>query len=154
MAYREFTDDRGVVWTAWDTYPESSERVGLGAFQTGWLTFQSGEERRRLFPIPADWAEAPEPALRQWARDAVSVTSKPAPAPPHAVRPIEVTPPSAAGRVGNFPGVSDEVRNLIQRSRETLESLERAISGHDEPMSASSSADAAPLERRRAERRG
>jgi hypothetical protein len=31
----------------------------------GWLTFESGEEKRRLSPIPADWATASEPELRR-----------------------------------------------------------------------------------------
>ena len=32
----------------------------------GWLTFQCGEEKRRLSPIPTDWATASDGELRRW----------------------------------------------------------------------------------------
>lgn len=155
MAYREFTDDQGVLWTAWDTYPETSQRVGLGAFQEGWLTFQHAHERRRLIPVPEGWADAPERALCDWVRDAVAATSRPqtripaAPAPPS-----EVAPSPPAETRGRLPRVSDDVRTLIERSRETLENVERAISSERDPMAAGSSGDAAGPKRRKVDAKG
>jgi hypothetical protein len=32
----------------------------------GWLTFQSGEEKRRLSPIPPDWSTASDAELRRF----------------------------------------------------------------------------------------
>ena len=32
----------------------------------GWLTFQSGEEKRRLSPIPTEWATASDAELRRY----------------------------------------------------------------------------------------
>ena len=31
----------------------------------GWLAFQSGDDRRRLNPLPLYWASAPEDELRE-----------------------------------------------------------------------------------------
>jgi hypothetical protein len=35
----------------------------MGAFSSGWLIFESGADRRRLSPIPADWETVPEEKL-------------------------------------------------------------------------------------------
>jgi len=57
---REFVDDAGKRWTVWATIP--GQRAGVPSdLQWGWLTFQSGEIRKRLAPIPRRWEEsAPE----------------------------------------------------------------------------------------------
>ena len=44
----------------------------------GWLTFQSGDEKRRLSPIPSDWATANEGELRRWLARADVVRLSPA----------------------------------------------------------------------------
>ena len=44
----------------------------------GWLTFQSGDEKRRLSPIPDDWATASEAELRRWLARADVVRLSPA----------------------------------------------------------------------------
>jgi hypothetical protein len=63
MALREFTDHRGNTWRVWETRPASDnvrpELLG------GWLTFEQGEARRRLAPIPERWAECSELELRR-----------------------------------------------------------------------------------------
>ena len=83
MALREFKDGAGRAWQAWDTYPASGHDSALGRymaaqpaqaglqrttvrqrFEAGWLTFQSGEVRRRLVPIPSDWENADDATLR------------------------------------------------------------------------------------------
>ena len=73
----------------WDTYPTlaerrqsgepaplpsreerrrvSSPRVVLpGTLAAGWLTFQSGIDRKRLSPIPNGWEYGTEEQLRGW----------------------------------------------------------------------------------------
>ena len=41
-------------------------RVKLAnGFSSGWLIFESGAERRRLSPIPADWENAPPEQLSE-----------------------------------------------------------------------------------------
>jgi hypothetical protein len=83
MAHREFTDSNWVTWNAWDVYPSLGDRrrpcgdrrvfireagdrrtlrTGAGVavspeYARGWLSFQSGDERRRLVPVPAGWEE-------------------------------------------------------------------------------------------------
>src|SRR3954469_853271 len=79
MAHRSFRDDVGREWDVWEVVPTAVERriarsaarppeverrkvretrvVVPDRLQKGWLAFQSGRERRRLAPIPADWAE-------------------------------------------------------------------------------------------------
>jgi hypothetical protein len=77
MAYREFVDEHGVAWEAWDVYPMQAERRNRNSawraqeerrrrdggpraqvreeYAQGWLAFQCRGERRRLTPIPEGW---------------------------------------------------------------------------------------------------
>lgn len=56
MAMREFRDRHGREWRVWDTFPQTQQ---VGSFPvrhpSGWLTFECGEEKRRLSPIPESW---------------------------------------------------------------------------------------------------
>lgn len=56
MALRDFEDADGVTWRVWATNPDITSGLTL-EMQRGWLTFDNGQERRRLSPIPADWIE-------------------------------------------------------------------------------------------------
>lgn len=62
MALREFIDSVGTLWTVWSTVPSSRSSVPE-SLREGWLTFESGNERRRLAPIPRSWEEATEERL-------------------------------------------------------------------------------------------
>jgi hypothetical protein len=79
MAHREFTDQQGVRWQAWEVIPTTAERRSAGERRfgvrdkrdrrtrqqvrvqmdaelvKGWLVFESAGEKRRLRPIPPDW---------------------------------------------------------------------------------------------------
>ena len=81
MAHRTFRDKTGREWDAWEVVPTAVERrLAKNALtnrpaaaerrkvsetrvlvpeelQRGWLAFQSGRERRRIAPIPEDWAD-------------------------------------------------------------------------------------------------
>ena len=79
MAHRVFRDELGREWDVWEVVPTAVERriskastrpqaverrkvketrvVVPDSLQKGWLAFQSGRERRRLSPIPAEWEE-------------------------------------------------------------------------------------------------
>jgi hypothetical protein len=47
----------------WETRPTSDNvRPEL---RGGWLTFEQGDARRRLAPIPDGWADLPDPELRR-----------------------------------------------------------------------------------------
>ena len=100
MAYREFTDQWGTDWRAWDVQPTSVERRGVRApgegtpvikeerrnrensgelrlrmrpgWEGGWLSFESAAEKRRLVPIPKGWDEAPDAQLQAWLAEAKS----------------------------------------------------------------------------------
>lgn len=56
MPIREFKDSNGVLWRVWMTIPSNARSVSaeLGG---GWLSFDSGLERRRLGPIPNGWGQ-------------------------------------------------------------------------------------------------
>jgi len=100
VAKRQFSDDDGVTWIVWDVHPDDlgrttydrrsgplsvdaprsdvsrrHERAVHPELRNGWLCFQAGAEKRRLTPIPADWNELPDEALRGMLRAAT-------PAPP------------------------------------------------------------------------
>lgn len=98
--YRTFYDDANRLWNAWDVIPHWGERrhgerrtasegrsgerrlvdrrrrqgelrISLPPrLAGGWLAFESGEERRRLAPIPADWHTLSDDALRSLWREA------------------------------------------------------------------------------------
>ena len=57
MAYAEFTDRAGRLWRVWHTFPEVPEVVTTlpEDWKGGWLTFESGEDKRRLAPVPEGW---------------------------------------------------------------------------------------------------
>jgi hypothetical protein len=79
MAHRTFRDELGREWDVWEVVPTAVERRMAKAplratpierrrvqetrvlvpesLQKGWLAFQSGNERRRLSPIPRDWED-------------------------------------------------------------------------------------------------
>ena len=82
MAFREFTDSRGVVWRAWDVTTEQLHPVTrgedyMGNLSDGWLAFESAEERRRMpAPYPGDWTDLSIPALESLCRSAPLVGAR------------------------------------------------------------------------------
>jgi hypothetical protein len=68
VTHRLFDDARGVTWDVWAVYPEGrpSQLSALPAtFQTGWLVFESINEKRRLSPIPGNWQSLPPGELER-----------------------------------------------------------------------------------------
>ena len=99
MSFRTFQDSRGHEWQAFDVIPRLDERrnydrrisgeidgdaderrdadrrltVGGNAAiagTRGWLCFESGKQRRRLSPIPANWFGASDEELEAYCRTA------------------------------------------------------------------------------------
>jgi hypothetical protein len=52
-----------VKWDAFAVYPSTRGARLPASFQNGWLSFDSGAERRRLSPIPDGWHALPDEAL-------------------------------------------------------------------------------------------
>jgi hypothetical protein len=95
MTYREFKDDDDRLWEVWEVRPAAIERRQaddrrryprefsdrraslqlrlLGGMRDGWLTFQCGNERRRLAPIPEGWTMLSDDTLRALAAKAMTV---------------------------------------------------------------------------------
>jgi len=71
MAVREFTDGSGREWRAWDVAPDQlnprtkDEDYLAQLYHTGWIVFEtrSGDDKRRLYPIPKSWDELPDAEL-------------------------------------------------------------------------------------------
>jgi hypothetical protein len=65
MAVREFIDSKGRAWRAWDVVPDDlNTRIKNESYlatlnYTGWITFETEGEKRRLYPIPKAWSELP-----------------------------------------------------------------------------------------------
>ncbi len=60
---REFIDSSTQVkWTAIAVRPSSSTTLAQ-PYQSGWLSFDSGQETRRLAPIPDDWTQKSDEEL-------------------------------------------------------------------------------------------
>src|ERR1043166_293755 len=72
MAVREFTDENGKHWRAWDIRPDAihpqtkAEDYLAECYDVGWIVFEtlSGDQKRRLCPYPIRWAEATNDELR------------------------------------------------------------------------------------------
>ena len=72
MPVREFRDESGRWWTAWDVKPEEihpvtkAEDYLADSYITGWIVFEtfSGDEKRRLSPWPMRWTLESEMGLR------------------------------------------------------------------------------------------
>jgi hypothetical protein len=109
MALRELTDRSGVVWKVWDITPDQlhpSSRAGdyLQGYLDGWLVFESvdGTEKRRLYPVPADWQEASDVELERLCERAEPVRGGGASA-----RRREVTPPDPRAEPRGSPRVTE-----------------------------------------------
>jgi hypothetical protein len=113
MAHREFQDQGGRSWQAWDVHPATAAAWLNAAHQAvavdrgegtphhfpifavsedlraGWLAFQSGGECRRLAPIPANWAVLSDESLITLLNAAHRTSRSFAP-------PIEMEPAAAA----------------------------------------------------------
>jgi|SRR5690348_7944525 hypothetical protein len=87
MTHRKIKDGDGRSWDVWEVYPSAVEQRMSGEYpavpsgdgstkerrevrllvpselQQGWLAFQSGDERRRLAPIPENWNTLLDSAL-------------------------------------------------------------------------------------------
>lgn len=65
MAYAEFTDRAGRSWRVWHTVPRLAELLTAlpQDWKGGWLTFESGADKRRLAPFPAEWETLPASRL-------------------------------------------------------------------------------------------
>lgn len=61
MAHRDFRDPDGRRWEVWDVYPTTGisghapNMLLSEDTAEGWLTFQSGREKRRFYRPPPDW---------------------------------------------------------------------------------------------------
>jgi hypothetical protein len=72
MALREFKDDGGREWRAWDItadklHPSTRAENHLQGVLEGWLVFEAvdGSAKARLYPIPKSWQSASQDELRR-----------------------------------------------------------------------------------------
>ena len=86
MSVRTFEAPDGALWSVWEVIPGrvSEFRSAHGshlppALADGWLCFVSGDEKRRLAPLPAGWEARSEADLWFWCRAAVPVRARPLP---------------------------------------------------------------------------
>jgi hypothetical protein len=82
MAVREFVDEGGREWRAWDVKAEEirpvtrAEDYLADCYITGWIVFEtkSGDEKRRLCPWPMNWAQRSDDELRAMLRRAERIS--------------------------------------------------------------------------------
>jgi hypothetical protein len=72
MALREFRDEAGRAWRAWDIpaeklHPSTRAENHMQGVLEGWLVFETidGSAKARLYPIPPSWRTASPEELRQ-----------------------------------------------------------------------------------------
>ena len=81
MPVREFRDETGRQWRAWDIRPESihpitkAEDYLADCYVTGWIVFETadGREKRRLCPWPIRWMSESDDGLCKLLQQAVEV---------------------------------------------------------------------------------
>lgn len=75
MSLREFTDEQGREWKAWDTVPRVANLVRKD-LSAGWVSFECecDEEKRRFSPVPEKWDTLPQERLQEMLRAAVPIT--------------------------------------------------------------------------------
>jgi hypothetical protein len=79
MAVRDFRDEHGREWRAWDVNPDQlhpATRYELpGEYQGGWLAFETkdGAVRKRLAIYPTDWSTLPTEELERLVMEAEPV---------------------------------------------------------------------------------
>lgn len=80
MSLREFKDEEGREWRAWDVrqeniHPATRAEDYMQDYLEGWIAFESkdGEAKCRLHPIPPRWEEAQPSQLVTWLRKAEAV---------------------------------------------------------------------------------
>jgi hypothetical protein len=73
MSLREFIDDAGREWRAWDVKEENIHKATrnedyMRDYLDGWVAFESfdGEAKCRLHPIPRNWEDADREQLVKW----------------------------------------------------------------------------------------
>lgn len=86
MALREFADENGVRWKAWDVtsdqiHPKTRAEDYMRDLAEGWLVFEriDGEEKRRLCPYPDGWHAFDEGRLCELRDRAEPVKRRPSP---------------------------------------------------------------------------
>jgi hypothetical protein len=123
MAYREFTDQAGVLWRVWDTYPSSASNV-RSVYAAGWLGFESDVGRRRLHPVPQGWDQAPDHQLWEWLRQAIPVNVRQTESFLQQAAAGQPEPPAAPveedeGAVRRT-ALMDATRSVVERARSVL----------------------------------
>jgi hypothetical protein len=70
MSVRSFDSPDGIAWSVWEVIPGqvSEFRSTFGShlprqMADGWLCFDCGSEKRRLYPLPSDWVNRTEAEL-------------------------------------------------------------------------------------------
>lgn len=66
----------GVRWSIWDVLPidrQGPPIPGRELYEGGWLSFDGGEARRRITPVPEGWEQWGETELREAIRRATPI---------------------------------------------------------------------------------
>lgn len=72
MAHHQFQDESGRNWTAWEVHLSGTATIHPN-LRDGWIVFESGDDKRRLAPIPVNWTAATKSMLRHWCHEAEMV---------------------------------------------------------------------------------
>ena len=80
MASRIFVDQTGRRWQVWEVFPTATAGRGVATvperLRRGWLAFEGDGLKRRLAPIPDDWAALDDAGLRDLLARATVVTPR------------------------------------------------------------------------------
>src|ERR1700704_3818129 len=78
MAARTFADSAGAIWEVFEVHRSSTKPGAVsGGLEQGWLSFTSGDTKRRLAPIPPAWETSPDAELERLCSTARGVPRAP-----------------------------------------------------------------------------
>jgi hypothetical protein len=123
-------DASGSLWQAWDTRPRSKAEV-RARYAGGWLSFESGGERRRLHPIPDRWAEVGDDTLRAWLASAEPIAAALGTVPIEPVRtpPADRPTPADVQESPRAGALWQATQAALRRAREVIHLVDNAVGG-------------------------
>ncbi|HEX6374070.1 MAG TPA: hypothetical protein VF006_34400 [Longimicrobium sp.] len=116
MPIREFADASGVRWQVWATTPTRGNV--RPQFAQGWLAFESLDERRRLAPVPEEWTDADDGALRALLARAMVITRGPG---------ALSWPVRASGTEHALARATPKLEATVEKVREVIRAVEETL---------------------------
>ena len=118
---RQFRDNAGVEWQVYQTERAAAadrrrDHLLPVEYREGWLVFESESEKRRLAPVPPDWAQLSDEALAAFCASAAIQT-----------RAAKRSEPRATGDAADVAALGQEERGRTGIEAAELQATEKRL---------------------------